>query len=49
MNVLRSQAEPELTHVLLTNKDAEELVAALRKTKNKTGAILRSKLKKVLK
>lgn len=49
MNVFRSKAEPGLTHVLLTSQDAEELIAALHKTKNKTGATFRSQLKKVLK
>lgn len=48
MMVGRSQAQPELTHVLLTDKDAEAVVSALRGTKNETAKALRKKLRKVL-
>lgn len=49
MRVLRSQAEPDLTHALLTERDVRELVEALRKPRNETAKALRAELKKVLK
>lgn len=49
MRVLRSQAEPDLTHVLFSKSDVRELVEALRKPHNETAKALRAELKKVLK
>ena len=46
---MRSQAEPEMTHVLLRDADAKALVDALRKPRNETARELRAGLKKVLK
>lgn len=48
VNVLRSQAQPELIHVLLEEREAAELVNALRKSKSHTAEMLRKDLKKVL-
>lgn len=49
MNVMRSKAQPELIHVLLTEQDAHALRAALRKEKSPHAKHFRSELKKVLK
>lgn len=48
MNVMRSQAQPEMTHVLLSDRDVEALIEALRKPKNEAARDLRRDLKKVL-
>lgn len=47
VNVMRSQAQEEMVHVLLTNRDVAEILEALRKTKNETARRLRAELKKV--
>lgn len=46
MNVVRSQAQPELVHAVFTDKEVDEIVAALKKPKNDTAASLRTFLKK---
>lgn len=46
MNVMRSKAQPELTHAVFTDREREELIAALKKPKNETAALLRAALKK---
>lgn len=47
MNVVRSKAQPELVHAVLTEPEVRELVAALKKPKNDTAALLRKSLKQV--
>lgn len=48
MRVLRSPAQPDLTYVLLTDKDAEALRQDLRKAKSPFSRRLRAEIKKVL-
>lgn len=47
MNVVRSQAQPELIYVLLTEQDAKDVIAALKKPRNKVAKRLRGALRSV--
>lgn len=48
MKIMRSNAQPELIHMVLTDSDAQELREALRKEKSPLAKEVRKCLKKLL-